>query len=322
MIRQGTISLMVPLALVSLSVASNVDARTLGIAERIRAQESIERVYYGHQIGAARPFEQAVPHEALEKKVHDYLKRSAALERFWHTPVTSEALQAELERMARSTRYPERLLQVYRALGNDPLLIRECFARPVLVDRLSRNFFDFDRGIHAAARAEAAELEETLRSGRLRLATSHPRRTLFEIRKDDPRKATVMPADRRSGNAGADGFQGIDLPPDDFDRWRARFPENPGDIGPLLEERDAFILRALLDGTAGRARVVQYRVPKLGWDAWWQDASRDMEEASAADPAMGAASAPLPHSASVQGTTAPCDADDTWDNGSLDDLPS
>src|SRR5262245_41033484 len=141
-------SLVPGFTLLLLAAASKVEARTLTFEERVRAQEQIERLYYGHQVEATRPFEQAVPHEFLVRKVQDYMKRSAALEKFWHTRISSDALQAELERISRSTRYPERLLDIYRALGNDQTLIRECFARPVLVDHLSRSFFDHDQRIH------------------------------------------------------------------------------------------------------------------------------------------------------------------------------
>ena len=44
-------------------------ARDLSFEDRVRAQEAIERVYYAHQIGATKPFEQAVPRDVLEKKV-------------------------------------------------------------------------------------------------------------------------------------------------------------------------------------------------------------------------------------------------------------
>jgi len=147
------------------SISRNAESRELTSAERLRAQEAIERVYYSHQSGATRPFAQAVPREFLEQKISRYLKLSAALEKLWRTPVTSTALNAELERMARQTRYPDRLLEIYRALGNDPILIKECFARPALADRLARNFFDFDQRIHEAARAEAGDLAARLRSG-------------------------------------------------------------------------------------------------------------------------------------------------------------
>ena len=67
--------------------ASAVQARDLTFAERVRAQQAIERVYYSHQVGATRPFDEAVPGAVLEKKVRTYLGQSAALEKYWHTPV-------------------------------------------------------------------------------------------------------------------------------------------------------------------------------------------------------------------------------------------
>ena len=47
--------------LVSFALASRIAARDLTFEDRIKAQEAIERVYYAHQIGATRPFEEAVP---------------------------------------------------------------------------------------------------------------------------------------------------------------------------------------------------------------------------------------------------------------------
>src|SRR5262245_48050023 len=106
--------------------------RTLTFEDRVRAQEAIERIYYAHQIGATLPFEQAVPRAFLEEKVRTYLKLSLALETYWDTPVTAEALQAELERIAKNTRFPDRLIEIHEALGNDALLIQETVCRATL----------------------------------------------------------------------------------------------------------------------------------------------------------------------------------------------
>jgi N-acetylneuraminic acid mutarotase len=125
-------------------------ARDLTFEERVKAQRAIERIYYSHQIGATAAFEKAVLSEVLEKKVRTYLKQSAALERIWKTPVTAEALRREAERIAKSTRFPDRLHEIYAALGNDGFLIEECFARPALVDRLSRRFFASDERLGKA----------------------------------------------------------------------------------------------------------------------------------------------------------------------------
>src|SRR2546425_10656831 len=74
-------------------LSSAAAVRTLTFEDRLRAQEAIERVYYSHQIGATKPFEEVVPREVLERKVRAYLKQSVALERFWKIPVTARMLR-------------------------------------------------------------------------------------------------------------------------------------------------------------------------------------------------------------------------------------
>ncbi len=71
----------------------------------------------------------------LEKKVEDYLRESQALEDYWQQPITPEQLQAEMDRMARHTKQPEVLRELFAALGDDPFVIAECLARPMLAER-------------------------------------------------------------------------------------------------------------------------------------------------------------------------------------------
>jgi hypothetical protein len=68
----------------------------------------------------------------LEKKVADYLRKSQALEDYWQRPITGEQLQAETDRMAKHTKQPDVLRELFEALGNDPFVIAECLARPAL----------------------------------------------------------------------------------------------------------------------------------------------------------------------------------------------
>ena len=55
-------------------------------------------------------------------------------------PITPEQLQAEMERMAQHTKQPEVLRELFAALGNDPFVIAECLARPVLAERMLTSF--------------------------------------------------------------------------------------------------------------------------------------------------------------------------------------
>src|SRR5262252_8936339 len=113
-------------------------ARELSFEERVEAQRAIERVYYSHQIGAKLSFEEAVPREVLQAKVRAYLDQSSAREASLDKPISLQMLDAEAARIERAGNLPDRLKEIRAALGGDPLLFRECFVRPILVERLTR----------------------------------------------------------------------------------------------------------------------------------------------------------------------------------------
>src|SRR5262245_54502992 len=156
-------------------------ARILTFEERVRAQEAIERVNYSHQLGATAPFEKAVPRSLLEGKVLATLGRSVALERFWHQPISAEMLQAELDRMGRRTRMPERLEELFRALGNDSFVIQETLVRQVLAERLMQSLSAYDSRIHAGERAAAEDLRHALSRGGKAASSGESRPVEFEL---------------------------------------------------------------------------------------------------------------------------------------------
>jgi N-acetylneuraminic acid mutarotase len=323
-------------------------ARDLSFEERVAAQAAIDKVYYSHQIGTKKSFAQAVPRSILEDKVLLYLRQSEALEQIWNTPVTEEMLSQELQRMARQTRMPERLQELYTALGNDLFTIEECLARPALVSRMSRNFFAFDATIHSETRAQADEVHGHLKAGHIDPWTAHPNRS--EI-------AVARLADRsREDGTSSELLPGPDpsllpLPADEFDQFAALAPDNPGEIGPLVEERDLFVVRALLERDAETMKIAAYVFRKQSWDEWWSKASRrfDAARVRAVSSGRGALPAPGRGSASFRrdrsetgldgGSTLSSttlassqfssqqlglDAvavDDTWTNGSLYNVP-
>ena len=138
--------------------------RTLTFAERVAYQRAIEDVYWRHRIWPkdrpdGKPSLDAVMSQAqLEKKVTDYLRKSQALEDYWQRPITAEQLQAEMERMAKHTKQPEVLSELFEALGNDPFVIAECLARPAFADRLLISWYAYDQRIHGDLK-ERAESE-------------------------------------------------------------------------------------------------------------------------------------------------------------------
>lgn len=136
----------------SLSVTVLNAREPLTFQQRVKAQEAIERVYYKHRIwpkanpGPKPSFEQMVPETVIEAKVRDYLKKSAALDEFWHRPITGKQLQAEMNRMARQTRDPAMLKELFQALHDDPYVIAECLARQLLARHRVASLFKDSKG--------------------------------------------------------------------------------------------------------------------------------------------------------------------------------
>src|SRR5437899_3254192 len=134
--------------------SSTASQKTLTFAQRVVYQRAIEEVYWRHRIWPGnrgerpdpKPSVDAVMSQAqLESKVHDYLRKSRALQDYWQQPITGEQLQAEMDRMAKHTKQPEVLRELFDALGNDPFVIAECLARPVLAQRLVTQLNNEDR---------------------------------------------------------------------------------------------------------------------------------------------------------------------------------
>src|SRR3984893_6076309 len=140
---------------------SHPPAASLTFTERVAYQRAIEEVYSRHRIWPkenAKPkpsLDEVMSAEQIEKKVEDYLRDSRALEAYWQKPIAPEQLQAEMERMARNTKQPEVLRELFEALGNDPFVIAECLARSALSERLVTNFYAHDQRFHGELKRRA-----------------------------------------------------------------------------------------------------------------------------------------------------------------------
>ena len=212
-------------------------AKDLSFNDRVEALRRVERMRYSHQIDAARPFEQVATQELLERRVRDTLRQSVALDAFWRTPVTGAMLRAEAERQIRASRMPGRLLELHAALGNDPVLIQECLARPALVDRLARNFFAYDERVHGEAKLRAERLRAQLLSGELSIQAPYSDRTESVLARSDP------------------AAQGL--------------PSSVGQVGALQEGREWYSFAVVLAESEDEIRVARYRIEKESWDHWW-----------------------------------------------------
>src|SRR4029077_17036293 len=126
----------------------------LTFADRVAYQRTIEDIYWRHRIwpkanaGPKPPLDKVMSQTQIEKKVEDYLRNSQALEDYWQKPITPDQLQAEMERIASHTKQPGVLRELFAALGNDPLVVAECLARPVLAERFITELYAHDPRFH------------------------------------------------------------------------------------------------------------------------------------------------------------------------------
>src|SRR5262249_15095956 len=155
----GLLTLFVASMAVVAGAVPRADSRALDIRERTTAQAAIEGVYWRHRIwpadnaGPKPPLSQVLPESALRAAVENYLLESKALERLWGRPIQDADRQAEIDRMAASRRAPGVLAEIFAALGNDPILLAECLARPLLADRRIREAYARDSRYHQEQRA-------------------------------------------------------------------------------------------------------------------------------------------------------------------------
>lgn len=310
--------IVVTLAVISLLSPISGYARDLGFEERVQAQEAIERVYYSHQIGTTHRFEETVPRELLEGKVQKYLKQSAALEQYWGTPVTAEMLRAEMNRIVRDTKMPSRLMEIYSALGNDPFLVEECLARPSLVDRLSRNFFLTDESIHGETRRQAQAVHARLVSGVLNVRSEEPHRHVENLILGVGNSESHVLSPSQRDTTHREGT--LELDESDFEKVRKSVGMAIGEVGPVVDESDAFRIKVILGSQANGFKIVTYTFPKKSWESWWASHQDGFDEQAVLRVALS--DGVLPY-ATQQPTPEPdCIPADTWKNESLDSLPS
>ncbi|MBI4231123.1 MAG: hypothetical protein HY608_09845, partial [Planctomycetes bacterium] len=260
--------------------------------DRVRAESVIQRVYYAHQIDAPLPFDEVFTRAVLEDRVRTYLRNSVALETLWDTRVTRGMLRAELRRMWRGSRMPERLQEIAAALDNDPALLLECLARPVLVDRLARSFFALDTSLHSESSRAAEALRQQLIDGRIDPLADRVGRRVIDLARDD----------------------------EGYDAWLTRAGVRDRRIGPVVEGRERYTISVVLERRGDGMTVAVFTVEKRTWDDWWAETSRSL--GTEPPPAFGdGLDGPAQHdlleaSSAVSGCAA-----DTWNNGSLDDSP-
>ena len=251
------------------SAATQAALDELSFERRVAAQRAIEQVYWEQRTWPGSepkpPLAELLSDESIRDRVRDYLRKSNALEVVWKRPIAAQQLQAELDRMVSQTRAPETLARLFAALDNDPRLIAETLARQVLVNRLARDWYALDAGLHAdthdrarQALAASTSVADWIALGGVRQRSVWVLDSGVQVEADASRSEIVL----------------------DREQWAeqtSRLAERVGSALPLgrfselAEESDAFEVIAVTASESGRLEVTTVRWPKQGFDEWWSD---------------------------------------------------
>lgn len=120
------------------------------LEQRIACQTILEEIRWSHTLWpesnpTPKPDRAAILSDAaIRAKVETSLRRETALFDLYGVRIDAKALQDELNRMTYNTKAPERLREIYAALGNDATSVGECVARAHLADYSLRKAYDSD----------------------------------------------------------------------------------------------------------------------------------------------------------------------------------
>ncbi len=229
--------------------------------DRVVAIETVERVRHRFRDGADDAFGAAYPTAVWAKRADDIARQVNCLAERFGRHLDDAALQRELLRIRTSTRQPARLEELFAALDDDPVAIKEGIVRPLVAGRWLREETAWDSEIQRQARATARELAFRFDADRgwddlevdvIRLEY-RPADTPARARFDD-----ATGAYRREVTAAA------------FARLIA---DHSRDLeGALTTESERWIRIERVESVGLESiTITRGLVAKIAWDEWWED---------------------------------------------------
>ncbi|MBA2434439.1 MAG: hypothetical protein H0V54_05020 [Chthoniobacterales bacterium] len=272
---------------------------SLSFEERVAYQRKVEEVYWRHRVATQKeqsaqiPFAEAMPENAIRAKVEDSLRKSAALARYWQRPVTAAQLQAEVARIASQTKQPEVLRELFSALDNNPAIIAECLARPLLVERQLGNWYARDSRFHGDLRKQI-EADLTAHQGAelKTLSGEYAEREFTRQAKGDvERKSQTNEGVHRMPVADSDwqallsdymlAFNDgtVMVPSSPFHGSAAKEAESPlplSSVSMVREDDNQFYVLSVLSQSDDDLKVASVTWRKEPVDIWWNKVRADI----------------------------------------------
>jgi hypothetical protein len=196
--------------------------------------------------------------------------------------VDARMLQRELDRIAASTRAPDRLMQRYAALGYDADRIGDCLVRPQLVESRLRAAYANDKRRHGATRRRAEQSLRHAIHGRKLGGPGHPEaRRLLLVNRDR------VPTGEVDRPASIEPREQVELDAQEFSRELARLSGSTSihpaaqdfetSATPVLQEyATEFLLESVLSSSETHIELLALTWRKTSFEEWWRTRSKSV----------------------------------------------
>jgi len=214
-------------------------------------------------------FANIVDRDQIYNSVVNNLRKQTVLANEFGLELSKEMLQGELDRMARDTRDPKRLKELFASLSNNPMSITECVARPNLVNRLLQDQFSNSQSIHGELRRQAElELQRYLQTNSLGGSTVEIFTTDFTVNDN---------TNGESEKSGGPDLTTVEIGKQSFDDKRTKLAHLESNPARLQELASAFIYEEIVDESESSIKIKTMVWQKSGLNSWLTSQSQDVQ---------------------------------------------
>jgi len=298
--------------------------------ELVDCRWAVEEVLWRHRIwpeqnpGPKPPLAEVLSRDAVERRVDDALRQTAALEERFHSKLDAAILQHELDRMAKNSKDPAMLRELFAAAGSGERAAL-CLALPSIARTRLDAFYATDPELHRALREEAelglaraTDLEDLAHYGaEVEVTTVERARDASDAERGLGDQGELLLDDDAWNEQVASLARSFDAQPRPEPRLGPavaieRASQLPvGRRSTLEETRELFRVRELREASDDRLVLATAVWRKRPMDAWWADERDAFRRAE-----------PEVHSLALPEVTGTDCVDDTWSPTRIDAPPS
>ncbi len=277
------------LILFYLNTNALADSHRMSLEQRVICQTKIENTRWSHSVWPKENTQEKpqrsmiISDSQIRNKVERNMRMESALESLYGVIMDETKMQRELNRMARETRAPDRLQELFNILGNDPTVTAECLALPALVESLIQKKYESDPQLHAELFIKAQRAIGD-KENPIMLVDSGAKEYFIEMIRKDQRPTDGKPLELSDGD-----FRKIELNSTEFElqlkklsksKSSTLFSPNQATESELIETSNAFIYTRTISLSNDRITIRKLVWEKQSFSSWWASQVRTWDISS------------------------------------------